>query len=84
MFSDESLFECGRKKAQRRVRRKHGEGRFEEKNTVTADQHPKKLMIWVSFTGKQGQGCLKIYEPNRSMKTVDYLEVIETRRGRPR
>ena len=31
MFSDESLFECGRTRAQRRVRRKHGEGRFEEK-----------------------------------------------------
>ena len=52
MFSDESLFECGQTKAQRRVRRKHGEGRFEEKNTVTLDQHPKKLMIWASFTGK--------------------------------
>lgn len=77
MFSDESLFECGRTKAQRRVRRKHGEGRFEDKNTVTSDQHPKKLMIWASFTGKQGQGCLKIYEPNKTMKTADYLEVIE-------
>ena len=62
---------------ERRVRRKHGEGRFEEKNTVTSDQHPKKLMIWASFTGKQGQGCLKIYEPNKTMKTADYLEVIE-------
>ena len=78
MFSDESLFECGRKKkAQRRVRRKHGKGRFEEKNTVKSDQHPKKLMIWASFTGKQGKGCLKIYEPKKTMKTVDYLEVIE-------
>ena len=77
MFLKESIFECGRTKAQSRVRRKHGEGRFEEKNTVTSDQHPKKVMIRGSFTGKQGQGCLNICEPKKTMKTLDYSEVIE-------
>ena len=52
MFLNESLLECGRTNAQRRVRRKHGEGRFKEKNTMTSYQHPKKIMIWASFPGK--------------------------------
>jgi transposase len=77
IFSDESIFECGRTRAQRRVRRRHGEGRFEEKHIVTTDAKPTKLMIWACFTGSSGQGSLKILDEKETMKTDVYLEVIE-------
>ena len=37
---------------------------------MTSDQHPKKIMICGSFTGKQGQGFLKIYEPKKGNRPV--------------
>jgi transposase len=77
LFTDESLFLTLRNTGLR-VRRKRGEGRYDEKYTKKTIKHPAGIMIWTSFSGKGGPGDIFFLRPNTKMTSSLYIKVLET------
>jgi transposase len=77
LFTDESLFLTSRNTGLR-VRRKRGEGRYDEKYTKKTFKHASRIMIWTSFSGKGGPGDIFFLRPNTTMTSSLYIKVLES------
>ena len=77
LFTDESIF-CTSRNTGLRVRRKTGEGRYDEKYTKKTFKHAPSVMIWTSFSGKGGPGDIFFLKPNTTITSSLYIKVLES------
>lgn len=77
LFTDESIF-CTSRNTGQRVRRKTGEGRFDEKYTKKTFKHSPSIMIWTCFSGKGGPGDIFFLKPKTKITSSVYVKVLES------
>ena len=77
LFTDESIF-CTSRNTGLRVRRKTGEGRYDEKYTKKTFKHAPSIMIWTSFSGKGGPGDIFFLRPNTTINSSLYIKILES------
>ena len=78
LFTDESIF-CTSRNTGQRVRRKTGEGRFDEKYTKKTFKHSPSIMIWTCFSGKGGPGDIFFLKPKTKITSSVYVKVFQDR-----
>ena len=76
IFTDESSFETSIGCGYRRVRRKTGENRYNEKYTKKSIKHPASVMIWASICA-QGPGKIFLLPPNVKINSDIYVKVLK-------
>ena len=76
IFTDESSFETSIGCGFRRVRRKKGQNRYQEKFTKKTTKHPPSIMIWGCISA-QGPGEICLLKPNIRMDSKMYVKVLK-------
>ena len=76
VYTDESSFETSIGCGYRRVRRKHGENRYQEKFTKKTTKHPPSIMIWACISAK-GPGQICLLPPNTRINSRLYVKVLK-------
>lgn len=76
IFTDESSFETSIGCGYRRVRRKFGENRYQEKFTKKTTKHPPSIMIWACISAR-GPGQICLLPPNSRIDSKMYVKVLK-------